>query len=128
MSTVTALESYFDFIRTPDGTLLSIRVAGTRVGIEYILRDYMQGASPEELALRFPTVTLEQIHATITYSLAHMDVVAEYLRAVSLRQRNDASQPEVKGQVAFVAALRDRLNAARRDLASDDPPRSIAAD
>ncbi|MCB0047933.1 MAG: DUF433 domain-containing protein, partial [Caldilinea sp.] len=66
MSTVTTLESYFDFIRTPADTLLSIRVTGTRVGIEYILREYMQGASPEELALRFPTVTLEQIHATIT--------------------------------------------------------------
>ena len=128
MSTVTALENYFDFIRTPDDTLLSIRVTGTRVGIEHILREYMQGASPEELALRFPTVTLEQIHATITYSLAHWDEVAEYLRAVSLRQRDDASQPEFRGQAAFVAALRDRLNAARRDLTSGDPPRSIAAD
>ena len=128
MSTVTTLESYFDFIRTPADTLLSIRVTGTRVGIEYILREYMQGASPEELALRFPTVTLEQIHATITYSLAHWDEVAEYLRSVSLRQRDDASQPEFRGQAAFVAALRDRLNAARRDLTSGDPPRSIAAD
>ena len=128
MSTVTALEDYFDFIRTPDDTLLSVRVTGTRVGIEYILRDYMQGASPEELALRFPTLTLEQIHATITYSLAHKDEVAGYLRSVSRRQHADANQPIPKGQAAFVQALRDRLNDARRDLASGDPPLSIAAD
>ncbi len=128
MDTITALEDYFDFVRTSDGTLSAIRVVGTRVGVEYVLRDYMQGASPEELALRFPTLTLEQIHATITYSLAQRDEVADYLRSVSRRQQVDVSQPIPKDQAAFVQALRDRLNDARRDLASGDPPLSIAAD
>jgi len=60
------LESYFDFLTPPDGRQ-AIRIAGTRVGIEFVLREYLRGASPEELALHFPTLTLEQIHATITY-------------------------------------------------------------
>jgi uncharacterized protein (DUF433 family) len=41
------------------------------VGIETVVRDYWEGASPEEIARRYPTLTLEQIHATITYALAN---------------------------------------------------------
>ena len=80
MNTTTPLQAYFQFVRSAsDDTLLAIRLAGTRVGIEYVLRDYLQGASPEELALRFPTLSLEQIHATITYYLAQRAEVSRYL-------------------------------------------------
>jgi uncharacterized protein (DUF433 family) len=55
------LEQYFDFVADD-----AIRLKGTRVGIETVVRDYQEGASPEEIALRYPTLSLEQIHATIT--------------------------------------------------------------
>jgi uncharacterized protein (DUF433 family) len=61
------LESYFEFIGED-----AIRVAGTRVGIETILRDYEAGAGPEEIVLHYPTLSLEQVHATITYYLANL--------------------------------------------------------
>ena len=35
------LEDYFDFL-TPD----DIRIKGTRIGIETVLEDYLEGASP----------------------------------------------------------------------------------
>jgi hypothetical protein len=41
------LESHFDFTGKD-----TIRIAGTRVGIETVLWDYQDGASPEEIALR----------------------------------------------------------------------------
>ena len=41
------LESYFDFLGPED-----IRIRGTRVGIETVLDDYLEGASPEEIAAR----------------------------------------------------------------------------
>ena len=39
------LESYFDFVSAED-----IRIKGTRIGIETVLEDYLDGASPEEIA------------------------------------------------------------------------------
>ena len=41
------LESYFDFVSPEE-----IRVKGTRIGIETVLEDYLEGAGPEEIAVR----------------------------------------------------------------------------
>lgn len=62
------LEGYFDFLGPDD-----IRIKGTRMGIEFVLRDYREGASPEEIVLRYPTLSLEQVHTTITYYLHHQN-------------------------------------------------------
>jgi hypothetical protein len=110
----------------PDDTLTAIRLAGTRVGIEYVLRDYLQGASPEELALRFPTLSLEQIHATITYFLAQRAEVSRYLGHVWQRQQMDAEKADVNPS-PFLISLRNRLESARRRQ-SLDQFLNIAAD
>lgn len=68
------LESYFDFLSEDD-----IRIKGTRVGIETVLDDYLNGASPEEIAARYRTLTLEQVYATITYYLRDQEEVDAYL-------------------------------------------------
>lgn len=113
---MTPLEQYFDTLQSvSDDTLVSIRVAGTRVGIEHILREYLQGASPEELALRFPTLSLEQIHATITFYLAQNELVSRYLRNVWEKQQVDAIA-DSQTSSTFVKNLRQRLEARRQDL------------
>jgi len=43
------------------------RLKGHRIGIETILPDYLDGLTLEEIALRYSTLTLEEIYATITY-------------------------------------------------------------
>ena len=48
------LEHYFDFLSPED-----IRIKDTRVGIETILSDYLNGCIPEEMALHYPAVSLE---------------------------------------------------------------------
>ena len=68
------LEDYFEFLSPED-----IRIRGTRVGIESILLSYLAGASPEEIQRRYPSVTLEQVYATVTYYLANRDGVQQYL-------------------------------------------------
>jgi len=68
------LEKYFE-THAPD----DIRIKGTRVGIETVLDDYLNGASPEEIAARYRTLTLEQVYATITYYLSHQSEVEAYL-------------------------------------------------
>ncbi len=69
------LEDYFDFLAPDD-----IRIRGTRVGIESILYEYIhRRRSPEEIAGRFQTVSLEQVYATILYYLRHGETVTAYL-------------------------------------------------
>ncbi len=75
------LESYFDFVNDT-----AIRLKGTRLGIETVIVDYLAGASPEETVLRFQTLSLEQVHATITYFLANRASVDAYVQRVETEQ------------------------------------------
>jgi uncharacterized protein (DUF433 family) len=71
------LEDYFDFLAPDD-----IRIKGHRIGIESILYEYIHRAqTPEEIAKRFPTLTLDQIYATILYYLRNKQKIAAYMTA-----------------------------------------------
>lgn len=71
----TALESYFTFLAPDD-----IRLKGTRIGIETVLYDFIhRSRTPEEIAATYPTLTLEQVYATILYYLHNKGVVETYL-------------------------------------------------
>jgi uncharacterized protein (DUF433 family) len=48
------VEHYFEVLSPED-----IRIKGTRIGIETVLEDYLEGASPEEIAARYRNLTLE---------------------------------------------------------------------
>lgn len=104
------VEKYFE-THAPD----DIRIKGTRVGIETVLDDYLNGASPEEIAARYRTLTLEQVYATITYYLSHQREVEAYLarwrayaEAAWLEQQRNPSP----------AALRLRELKTRRSMSS----------
>ena len=113
------LESYFEFLAED-----AIRLRGTRVGIETVVRDYLEGASPEEIALRYPTLTLEQIHATIRYALANQTQVDAYLQRVHQRQEA-AWQAAQQQPSALLRALRTRL-AQRRPPRPESVPVSTS--
>lgn len=68
------LSEYFQFLDADD-----IRITGTRVGIETVLEDYLDAASPEEIAIRYPALTLEQVYATITFYLHNRREIGQYL-------------------------------------------------
>jgi uncharacterized protein (DUF433 family) len=73
------LEDYFDFLGTDD-----IRIKGHRIGIDDVLSYYLEGFSAEEIGARFPSLKLEEIHATITYYLhnrAEVDALLTRLAA-----------------------------------------------
>lgn len=72
---IMQLEEYFNFIAADD-----IRIKNSRIGIETILYQYIyQCQTPEEIAQKFHTVTLEQVYATILYYLQNKDTVSAYL-------------------------------------------------
>jgi uncharacterized protein (DUF433 family) len=69
------IEEYFDHIAPND-----IRIRGTRVGIESVLYEFIhREQSPEAIARRFPSLTLEQVYATILYYLHNKQATDAYL-------------------------------------------------
>ncbi|MCD8485929.1 MAG: DUF433 domain-containing protein [Desertifilum sp.] len=69
------LEDYFNFLAPDD-----IRLKGTRIGIETILFDYLfRAKTPEDIAKTYPSLTLEQVYATILYYLHHKPEVEAYM-------------------------------------------------
>jgi uncharacterized protein (DUF433 family) len=56
-----------------------IRIAGTRVGLEHVLAAYESGSLAEEIAMAFPTITLEQVHGVIAWYLRNRSEAELYL-------------------------------------------------
>ena len=92
----------------PDGVL---RIGGTRVTLETVIAAFQGGATPEEIAQRYPTVRLADIYQTIGYYLDHTSDLAPYLErrhaaAAETRRSNESRWPS--------DGLRKRLLTRRR--------------
>lgn len=58
-----SLDEYFDFLAPDD-----IRIKGHRIGIETVLSEYLHHArTAEEIQQRYPSLTLAEVYATISY-------------------------------------------------------------
>jgi len=69
------IEDYFDFLASDD-----IRIKGSRIGIESVLYEYIyREQSPKSINEKFPTLTLEQIYATILYYLHNHEKIEAYI-------------------------------------------------
>jgi uncharacterized protein (DUF433 family) len=60
----------------PHGT---IRVRGTRVTLDTIITAFCAGATAEEIAQKFPTVTLADVYQVIAHYLNHTSEIDAYL-------------------------------------------------
>ncbi|MEC4891870.1 MAG: DUF433 domain-containing protein [Oscillatoria sp. PMC 1051.18] len=70
------ISDYFNFL-APNDT----RLKGSRIGIETILYEYLErGKSPEEIAPIYPSLSLEQVYATILYYLQNQQTISDYLK------------------------------------------------
>jgi uncharacterized protein (DUF433 family) len=72
------LEDYFEFLSPDD-----IRIRGHRIGIDNVLEYYLQGSTPEQILEHFPSLTLEQVYATLTYYLHNKDEVEQYMERLN---------------------------------------------
>ncbi len=102
------LESYFDFVSDK-----AIRLKGTRIGIERIFEDYELGATPEEIVIRYPSLSLQQVYAAITYCLANRKAVDAYLERVR-QDQEEAWEEQERHPSEFVRLLRERINRQRQ--------------
>jgi uncharacterized protein (DUF433 family) len=69
------LEDYFIFLSTND-----IRLKNTRIGIETVLYEYIyRSRTPEEITKTYPSLSLEQVYATVLYYLHNKEEIDGYL-------------------------------------------------
>jgi uncharacterized protein (DUF433 family) len=90
-----------------DGVL---RVAGTRVRLATIITAFNNGASAEEILLKYPSLELLDIYSVLTYYLWHKNEVNKYLeesqqRGELVRRENETCFPS--------QGVRERLLARR---------------
>lgn len=88
----------------------TIRIADTRVSLDSVVHHYQQGATAEEIALRFPALRLADIHSCLAYYLNHQENVQEYMvrqqqRADELQQRISSDPAQQRG----IAEIRERI-------------------
>ena len=56
-----------------------IRIGQSRVTIDSLLASYHLGSTPEEIAVQYPVLQLEDIYATIAYYLNYRQQIDNYL-------------------------------------------------
>ena len=64
-----------------------IRIGSSRVTLDSLLATYHNGSTPEEIAIQFSVLSLEDIYSTIAYYLNHREEIDNYLE-----QRNQQAQ------------------------------------
>jgi uncharacterized protein (DUF433 family) len=56
-----------------------VKVGGTRVTLDTVIKAFIRGATAEEIAQQYPSVSLADIYATISYYLQNRSEVDKYL-------------------------------------------------
>jgi uncharacterized protein (DUF433 family) len=59
-----------------------VYVDNTRVPLETVIWTYDEGASAEEIVMRYDALSLADVYAVIAYYLKHRDAVETYLDGV----------------------------------------------
>src|SRR5438093_3674215 len=94
-----------------DGT---IRVGATRVTLDTVITAFSNGASAEEIVMKYPTLDLTDVYAVITYYRWHPDEVEAYLE----QRRQQAAEIRQKMEALFPPqGVRERLLARRANKA-----------
>jgi uncharacterized protein (DUF433 family) len=90
----------------------AIRVGSSRVLLEIVIQSFQDGATPEAIVQRFPTLQLSDAYAAIAYYLRHPGEVETYLR-----QRESQAQ-EIQNHIQKnqrdLSDIRARINARRK--------------
>ncbi len=107
------LTDFFDFLAPGD-----IRLKGHRIGIETVIFDYLDGLTPEEIALRYPTLTLKDVYTTIAFYWQNLAEVDDYLRNVEEHEARMRRAQDKNPSPALVR-LRNLSAAARAPFAAE---------
>ncbi|HEY0546815.1 MAG TPA: DUF433 domain-containing protein [Pyrinomonadaceae bacterium] len=93
-----------------DGT---IRVKGSRVTLDVIVRQFKQGATAEQILEDFPALNLRDVYGTIYYYLDHEEEVEEYL--TKQKDAADEIRKFIESKIDS-KMLRERIRTKRKQL------------
>lgn len=83
-----------------------IRIGQSRVTLDSLLAAYHSGSTPEEIAIQYSVLHLEDIYSAIAYYLSHRQEIDSYLEQ---RHRKSQQQRSEFVQQYNLADLRQRL-------------------
>jgi uncharacterized protein (DUF433 family) len=94
-----------------------IRVRGSRVLLELVIHAFRSGDTPETIVDNYPTLTLADVYAVLSWYMLHLDEVDGYVRAAE--EAVDRIQQEVEAGYSperqmFHARLRTLQSPKRR--------------
>ncbi len=82
------------------------RVGGTRVRSDTVIGAYQNGATPEQIADKYPALTVPDIYGAIAYCLRHREEVEGYL--TERRLQIEGAEREIEARFPSHGA-RERL-------------------
>lgn len=88
-----------------------VRVGGTRVTLDTLIAAFDAGATAEEIAQQYDSVTLADVYSVIGYYLRHQSEVRAYLAE---RQKKTGESREEDERRFDPKGVRERLLARRR--------------
>src|SRR5437879_1098817 len=88
-----------------------IRILGTRVTLETVLGAFSEGATAEEIAQQYPSVSLADVYQVIGYYLRHSSELEPYLARRRLNTGDTRASNESKWPPE---GIRERLLARRQ--------------
>lgn len=83
----------------------ALRVGPTRVTLEVVLTDHLQGYTPEQIVKHFEGLRLEDVYTVIGHYYRHREVFDAHLAECELKYQELRAKAIANGQ----AGLRDRL-------------------
>ena len=82
---------------------------GSRVSLDSVVYQFLQGESPEAIVQAFPSLSLEQVYGGITFYLAHRAEIDAYLEKAETRFKELATASRNANPLLYA-----KLEAARR--------------
>jgi len=83
-------------------------LAGSRVPLGCVVREFRNGQSPEAIRWAFPTLSLEQVYGAITFYLGHKDEVDD---DIATRERTEDAFSNTH---SASSELKEKVERARR--------------
>ena|SRR5215510_7259512 len=88
-----------------------IKIAGSRVTLDTVIGAFIRGATAEEIAQQYPSISLADVYATISYYLQHREEVEKYLE----KRRKHSRAVREQNQKRFdQSGIRARLLARKK--------------
>lgn len=81
-----------------------MRIANTRIPLERVVRAFVSGMTPEQIAQDYEVLSVEDVYAVVNYYLHHRSEVDAYLAAAEKQSAEIRSETERQFDPAGIRA------------------------